>query len=69
MKTMTTTLKIEGMHCGRCASHVGDALRGVEGVTEVRVDLGANEAVVEHDNVPAETLIAAVEEEGYTAKA
>lgn len=62
-----TKLKIEGMTCGHCKKAVEDALRSVDGVTAVDVDLDAGQARVEGGDVAA--MIAAVSEEGYTASA
>lgn len=60
-----TDLTIEGMTCGHCKKAVEDALRSVEGVTSVEVDLEAGRARVEGGDV--DRMIAAVSEEGYTA--
>jgi copper chaperone len=63
-----TTLAIEGMSCNNCVHHVGDALRGVGGVTNVQVSLPEASATVEHDEVTTlPALVAAVEAAGYTA--
>ncbi|WP_301860064.1 heavy metal translocating P-type ATPase [uncultured Megasphaera sp.] len=45
-KTMKTTLKIEGMMCQHCQKHVHDALAGMDGVTDVVVDLEGKKADV-----------------------
>ena len=61
-------LEIGGMGCDHCVHTVGQALAQVEGVqrvVEVRLDEGI--AIVEGQPDPA-ALIAAVEEEGYTAE-
>jgi len=64
-----TTLKIEGMSCQHCVKAVEQALTGVNGVERVvDVDLDAGEARVE-GNADTASLIAAVEDEGYTASA
>jgi copper chaperone len=65
----TTRLKVDGMTCGHCASAVEKALRNQSGVRNATVHLDAGAAEVEYDEsaVAAEQLIAAVEEEGYTA--
>ena len=66
---MTKKFKVEGMMCQHCVAHVKTALEGVEGVAKADVDLKKKSAVVTLDkDVPAETLIAAVVEAGYTAK-
>lgn len=60
-------LRVEGMTCGHCESAVEKALAAVPGVERVvRVSRDDEEVVV--DGRPAvESLVAAVEEEGYTA--
>ncbi len=66
---MTTTLTIEGMSCHNCVHHAREALLGVEGVIEASVTLEPGIAEVTHaDAVTLESLIAAIEEEGYTAQ-
>ena len=66
---MTKKFKVEGMMCQHCVAHVKTALEGVEGVEKADVNLKKKSAVVTLDkDVPAETLIAAVTEAGYTAK-
>ena len=64
-----TKLKIEGMSCQHCVKAVNEALTEVEGVDRVvRVDLDSGEAEVE-GNADTAALIAAIEEEGYEARA
>lgn len=63
-----TELKIEGMTCGHCASAVRQALAAVPGVEEVvEIDLKHGIAKVQGKAETA-ALIAAVEEEGYSAR-
>ncbi len=61
-------LKVTGMRCEHCVRAVGRALAAVEGVDSVvEVNLERGEAVVE--GIPdISTLLAAVEEEGYSAE-
>lgn len=62
-----TRLKITGMSCRNCVGHVEKALAGVAGVTgPVEVSLEHGEARVEGSADP-KALVAAVEEEGYSA--
>ncbi|MEX2540332.1 MAG: cation transporter [Trueperaceae bacterium] len=61
-----TELKITGMTCGHCQSAVESALASVGGVSDVRVDLAQGRAEVE-GTADVAALVAAVEEEGYTA--
>lgn len=68
-KTMKKTLKIEGMMCQHCQSHVDKALNGIDGVTAT-VNLEAGTAEVECDAcVTDEMLKAAVQEAGYEVTA
>lgn len=65
---MTTTLTVTGMSCMNCVRHATEALQAVDGVTEVHVTLTPGQAVVTHaEGTPADALIAALDEEGYTA--
>ncbi|BDU74179.1 CopZ family metallochaperone [Mesoterricola silvestris] len=60
-------LKIEGMTCGHCVMSVKQALAAVPGVQgAVDVDLASGRARVDGAPDPA-ALIAAVEEEGFSA--
>lgn len=65
----TTRLKVTGMTCGHCVTAVEKALANRPGVRNASVDLGRGAAEVEYDEtkVAPEQLIAAVEEEGYSA--
>lgn len=68
-ETMTKTLKVEGMSCMHCVGAVTKALKAVEGVSNVNVDLASKTATVEvSGTVTDDMLCAAVEEAGYTAQ-
>ncbi|KXS42002.1 MAG: mercury ion binding protein [Methanolobus sp. T82-4] len=62
------TIKIEGMACGHCQATVDKAIRAVDGVQDVNVDLGEKQATVTYD--PATTSLdkikSAVSNAGYT---
>lgn len=63
---MKYQLAIEGMMCMRCVAHVTNALKGIDGVTDVQVSLENNNAVVTANaDVLAETLKNAVEQQDY----
>jgi copper chaperone CopZ len=47
--------------------HAREALEAVTGVTAVTVTLEPGQAQIEHEGVAVDALIAAVNEEGYTA--
>lgn len=67
----TATLKVTGMSCGHCVMAVTNALRGVAGVEDAKVDLEAGRAVVAYDESRASPadLVGAITEEGYGAEA
>ena len=65
---MTTTLTVEGMSCGHCEQSVEEALRGVSGVDDASADNEAGQATVEGD-ADVDSLVAAVEDAGYSASA
>lgn len=68
-QVMTKKFKVEGMMCMHCVAHVKAALEGVAGVAQAEVDLKKKTALVTlSEDVPSETLIAAVTEAGYSAK-
>ena len=61
-----TELNVTGMTCDHCQHAVKGALESVEGVKNATVDLTTGTAKVE-GSADLNTLIAAVEEEGYQA--
>lgn len=63
---MTRTMIIEGMMCSHCTGRVQKALEGIEGVTDVVMDLESKSAQLKLSApVADETLRAAVTEAGY----
>lgn len=62
----TTELSIDGMSCASCVGRVEAALRKVEGVTEVNVNLATEQATI-LGTADAAMLVAAVESAGYDA--
>lgn len=63
---MRKKLLVEGMSCMHCVMHVENALKEVEGVSGVKVDLKGKNAVVDMDDgVTDEQLRSAVEDAGY----
>jgi copper chaperone len=65
--TKTTTLKVTGMSCGGCTANVEKALKGVNGVKNVTVNLKPGSAAVEFDTdkTNEKDLAAAVKKAGY----
>jgi copper chaperone len=64
---MNIKLEIQGMSCGHCQAAVNNALKSVSGVQNVSVSLEGKSATIE-GNPDIQALIAAVQEEGYSAQ-
>ena len=65
---MTKVMRVEGMMCGMCESHVAQALRNVPGVEKASASRSKREArVVCGPEVTDEALLAAVNATGYEA--
>ncbi|WP_010632716.1 copper chaperone CopZ [Sporolactobacillus vineae] len=62
-----TTLNVHGMSCGHCKMAVTNALKELDGVSNVSVDLENGKAAVEYDEskVQFDNMKDAVEEQGY----
>ena len=69
-RQLRVTLRISGMTCSACVGHVGDALRGVDGVTDAQVNLATETADVQLRLGAATVadLEAAVSDAGYYAR-
>jgi len=63
----TVELQVQGMSCGSCVKHVTEALRPVEGVSDVTVDLQAGRVKVSGDS-DSHALLSALQEAGYPAQ-
>lgn len=64
----TEKFNVTGMTCAACSAHVEKAVRGVEGVDTVSVNLLMNNMVVScGESVTEETICRAVEKAGYGA--
>ncbi|MDN3449434.1 copper chaperone CopZ [Planococcus sp. APC 3906] len=63
----TKTLDVKGMTCGHCKMSVEGALKGLEGVSAVEVDLNSGKVDVTYDEskVSSENMKEAVEDQGY----
>jgi len=59
-----TVIKIEGMSCNHCKMAVEKALKGISGVTDVKVDLDKKEAVVSGSPEKA-AMVKAIDEAGF----
>ena len=64
---MEIQLNVTGMTCGHCKIVVENALKSVQGVSAVTVNLEAGKAEVYGEHVNPDALVAAVVDEGYGA--
>lgn len=63
---MKKIIKIDGMKCEHCSSHVEEALKAAYPDSEVKVSLFRKQATVSGDGLDDEKLKSAVEGAGYT---
>lgn len=66
----TMTINIEGMSCGHCKKAVEDALKTLDGVCEVEVNLDTNTALISYEKgkVAEVKIKDAVASAGYEVK-
>jgi len=62
-------LQIEGMTCGHCVAHVEKALRSLDGVAKVEVEIGRARVAHDPTRVTVAAMLAAIDDAGYTASA
>ena len=63
--TETKTYEVPGMHCGHCEAAVTTELSGVQGVSEVTVDLDSKLVTVHGQNLDDAALRGAIDEAGF----
>lgn len=64
------TYTVQGMTCAHCAGAVTREVRRIDGISDVRVDVGAGTLTVEAtDAVTGDAIAAAVDEAGYAVVA
>jgi copper chaperone CopZ len=61
-------LSVSGMTCGSCVKHVTNALKPLDGVEDVAVDLATGKVKVTRATDKSDDLIAALIEDGYPAQ-
>lgn len=65
-KLVEYTLKIDGMKCGMCESHVNDVVRRVAGVKKVNSShVKGNVTILMNETTSKENIKNAIEKEGY----
>lgn len=63
----TTTLQLDGLHCGNCVKSVEKALNALPTVTAVNIDLTTQKAVIESEE-SRQALIDAIVDIGFDAQ-
>ena len=61
------TLKIDGMSCGHCVARVEKALKKLDGVQVIRVEVGAADVVYDPAKTPFARIREAIDDAVYTA--
>ena len=61
-------ITVEGMTCGHCASHVTKAIKDINPLAKVNIDLNTKQVRIEGD-INLDELSAVLAEEGYTVMA
>jgi copper chaperone CopZ len=66
----TVTLKITGMSCAGCASHIHTALSKTEGIISDEVKYPGDVAIIKYDaaKISVEQIIKVIEKTGYKAE-
>ncbi len=60
-----TTIKISGMTCNHCKANVENNLKKLPGIESVVVDLNAQNAQIQGDNIDYELIKQTLEDIGY----
>ena len=64
---MVSNLTVSSMTCNNCIEHVEKALKSVDGVENVVIDLGSKKVNIEHANsATTQKLIDAINNAGYS---
>lgn len=65
MIKMKKTLIVEGMSCGHCEKAVINAVKELDGVSDVKVDLETKQVIVEGNNLEDNAIKEKVDDAGY----
>lgn len=60
------TFEVMDMTCGHCASTITQAVKAVDPLARVQVELSTHRVVVDQGSADAQTLRQAIREAGYT---
>jgi copper chaperone CopZ len=66
MSDKTVTFTIDGMHCGGCVRRVTGALSDVDGISDVKVEVGTATFTTDDDDGILDEAKAAVAALGFT---
>lgn len=63
------TVNIQGMSCGHCSAAVERAVKGIQGINDIKVSLADKNAQISFDENKTDTtaILSAITEEGYQA--
>ena len=61
-------ITVDGMTCGHCASHVTKAIKDINPLAKVNIDLNTKQVRIDGD-INLDELSAVLAEEGYTVTA
>ena len=65
-----TTLSVPEIHCGHCKSSIEGAVSALDGVASAAVDIESATVSVSYDDPASlDTIVAAIEEQGYEVPA
>ncbi len=65
-KKFEKSLAVEGMHCQKCVTRITEALKKIDGVKKVTIDLDSkNVSVISKTEIPFDTVKAAIENLGF----
>ena len=66
MAVIKKIFPVKGMHCASCVNVLERALKKVDGVTDVSVNLATNKAAISYsDDTSEQVLASVVEKKGY----
>ena len=61
----TTTYHVAGISCDHCVRAITNEVKDIAGVSTVTVDIPTKIVTIEHTNVSAPVLVAAIKEAGF----
>ena len=66
-KKIETTLTVEGMHCQKCVARITEALKQIDGVKKVNIDLEKKSVnVISKVEIDKDVLAEAIEKLGFS---